>query len=52
MSLEVLAKRFEKLVCMRVKVLYTRYLEQGKEIYADIVRDTFPECFKSEEEKG
>ena len=48
MSLERIAKTIEKLVCVRVRELYIKYKGEGKELYAELVKTSFPECFPEE----
>jgi len=49
MSLERLASKLEKLLCMKVRELYAKYVDAGKDLYAELLKSTFPECFSQNE---
>ncbi len=44
-----LAKLIEKMVCNKARELYAKYKAAGKEIYADFIKESLPECFPEEE---
>ena len=45
-SIKTLDKMINKLVCAKARELYTKYLEEGKDLYAEIIKESLPECFE------
>lgn len=41
-----LEKLVRKLICARAVELYNRYLNEGKVLYAEAIKESLPECFE------
>lgn len=47
-STKALEKILRVKICARVRELYEKYLSNGQELLAELVKDSFKECFGGE----